>query len=349
MRSVFVYSKKMTLIVLSGIAAIAGASAHAGAKATVDPNVTRNASVTYQESGVPFLDEKERGWHWYENPEPEPEEEMPEPPAPPAPPAPPPPPPGPAPLSSEWLKENMPKFLNRAIDEPTHENVAAYLYLQRLALKKADKYSEVVKVVTVKEPWLDANAEQPVSNAGADTGTKMGVEMRTHLLKKLSKDTGILFFFRSDCKYCHLQWPILQMFAKETGFSVMPVTMDGGLLPGMDPSTVQMDQGQSQMFGVQVTPTLFLFQPKTRNTIPISNGMITLDELPQAIVRMSTDAGLIREKDFTMTRGYLTVGSPKATPATPETMMKDARPDDVADSTSLYKYMKGKLKDHGQR
>lgn len=342
---------------IAGACAIVLAFAAAQVYAEPAPRATQEAQakayspLTYPDSGLPFLEERERGWHWYENPE---DERLEEPPPPPSPPEPTPQQPepaapkGPKPLSSEWLKENLPKFLNRAIDEPTHENVAAYLYLQRLTMKKADKFSEQAMVTVAKEPWLDQNAQHPISDAGTAAAGRMAAEMSNRIVAKLAKDTGILFFFRSDCKFCHMQWPLLQMYAQSSGFTIMPVSMDGGLLPGMDPKTVQLDRGQSQLFNVSVTPTLFLFQPKTRNAVPIANGFIALTEIQPALVRMAADAGLVNIKDFEISRGVLPVATSTPGPIAPEHLMQQATEEDVADSKSLYNYMKGKLRNHGQ-
>ena len=85
------------------------------------------------------------GWHWYNDPEkiqevepevvPEPKEEpKKEPPKPkmmvpePAKPK------HPVAFSSEWLNTMIPKYLSRAVDDPTPEIVEAFFLLQRLAM-----------------------------------------------------------------------------------------------------------------------------------------------------------------------------------------------------------------------
>ena len=83
----------------------------------------------------------EEGWFWYER-EPERQDE-PEP----SPPAAPAPAPAertqdtassaPPPLSSAWLRERLGAYRDRAIDDPSPDNVALYLYLQRVAMDKA--------------------------------------------------------------------------------------------------------------------------------------------------------------------------------------------------------------------
>lgn len=38
-------------------------------------------------------------------------------------------------FSAAWLRENLPRLMDKAIDDPTQENVAAYLYAQRALLE----------------------------------------------------------------------------------------------------------------------------------------------------------------------------------------------------------------------
>ena len=92
-------------------------------------------------------------WHWYNDPEkieevepeivPEHKEEpKKEPPKPkmmvPAPDK----PRHPVAFSSEWLNTMIPKYLSRAVDDPTPENVEAFFLLQRLAMDKAERFQK---------------------------------------------------------------------------------------------------------------------------------------------------------------------------------------------------------------
>ena len=97
------------------------------------------------------------GWHWYNDPEkiqevepevvPEPKEEpKKEPPKPkmmvpePAKPK------HPVAFSSEWLNTMIPKYLSRAVDDPTPENVEAFFLLQRLAMDKAERFQKMALI-----------------------------------------------------------------------------------------------------------------------------------------------------------------------------------------------------------
>jgi len=109
----------------------------------------------------------ERGWFWYEPVPKDLPEEPPVGPPPPATAAPAPPKPvGPLPLSAEWIRENLEKYQRLAIDNPTPENVAAYLYIQRVMLDKSQRFAEQVKHVVQLDPYLDQGTRRPLASYG---------------------------------------------------------------------------------------------------------------------------------------------------------------------------------------
>lgn len=66
-------------------------------------------------------------------------------------------------LSAEWMRANMPKLLDLAVDNPTKENVANYMYAQRVLLDKSQNFSEKVKEVVATDPFLDENNRVPIA------------------------------------------------------------------------------------------------------------------------------------------------------------------------------------------
>lgn len=145
------------------------------------------------------------GWHWYNDPEkiqevepevvPEPKEEpKKEPPKPkmmvpePAKPK------HPVAFSSEWLNTMIPKYLSRAVDDPTPENVEAFFLLQRLAMDKAERFQKMAEQVRVGNRFIDESERRPVSNFGLQTVDRQAEARRQQLLEKISQSTGLFFF-----------------------------------------------------------------------------------------------------------------------------------------------------------
>ena len=116
------------------------------------------------------------GWFWYQI-EPGPKAEPERPPPPPEPvletraePATPaePPSPAPAPLSAAWLRSRLADFRDAAIDEPTPENVALYLYLQRVAMDKASRFADATRRAVLLDPMLDELTRRPTATFAAN-------------------------------------------------------------------------------------------------------------------------------------------------------------------------------------
>lgn len=299
------------------------------------------APLDFTESGKPFFDDRTRGWHFYESPIEEMEPEEDEPVAPPKPeakaePAKPQTPAGPPAMSADWLKANLPKYLTKAIDNPTDENVRAYLYLQRYGMDKAQQYATASQRVTLNDPYLDFNARKPLSAVGSQVSDQIGLEERMALLKDLSKDAGLLFYFTGTCEHCKRQWPLVKAFSDKYKFSVMPVSMDGMILDGMNPKNVVMDAGQAQMMGVTVYPSIYLFKPPSTFSV-VSHGVAAVEAFPELIASASMAAGMINEKQ------YMRMNGTNDMSVKTQLIGPDAEAA-VQDPKSLVEYMKAKMK-----
>ena len=184
-----------------------------------------------------YFDRGAEGWFWYE-PTPAPEESPPEveatpPPAPaeavsdeiatpadqPA--------DDPAPLSAAWFRANLDDYRDRALDDPSSENVEAYLYLQKIALERAGAFAEASAAAAVRDPWLDANSERPIATYAAQAVDAQAEAARSALLRELAKEAGILFFYRADCPLCVSQAGVLKLAKDVHGFEIIAVSLDG--------------------------------------------------------------------------------------------------------------------------
>ena len=241
-------------------------------------------------SEPPFFIDKKRGWFWREiepeltkQPKSNPDTEAKH--------LPPPIPPQnqqtqsvipePSPLSAEWFRKNLERYRDKAIDDPSPENVAAYYYLQRVMVDKAQRFTDVarrVRRVVMSDPLLDENQRRPIATFAANEANYQAGIASEQALAAIAKQAGILFFFRSDCRYCHIQAPLLALLEKRFGFKVYAVSLDGRPMPiGLYPD-FHVDQGQAHLLGVVSTPALFLMKPPD-NIIQLAQGAVSLDDL----------------------------------------------------------------------
>lgn len=266
------------------------------------PKKVESTPVATPDNPFPNYSDKARGWHWKE-PFPEELEPEPEPVAPPPPPAPAPQPdPGPKPLSAEWLRVNIPIYLDKAVEDPSPQNVSNYLYLQKFAMDAADRFSQVYRRVVLADANLDETATAPVWNGATKAMEVSADKAKRGVITSLSKDWGLWFFFRSDCEPCHIQAPVLEAFAKLYKFTVLPISLDGAPLSnGAFGRKYVVDVGQAAKLGVQGTPTILLVKaPST--IVPLSYGMSSIPELESRLLELASELGVISPQQYQSTR-----------------------------------------------
>ena len=208
---------------------------------------------------------------------------------------------GPAPLSSKWIKQKLKMYKQRAIDNPTKENVLAYLYVQKAAMDKAQKFSEVMQQVVYTNPDVDELQRSPGSQGYSTMMRDEANKGKDEVLRKLSNEVGIVFFFTSTCSYCLKQAPVLKMFTKLTGINVMPISLDGKALPGGFYPKFKNDSGLSKQLTVKVTPTLYLYK-KPNIFAPLSRGIASITSLKDRIIKVAHAKNWITDQDLNKTK-----------------------------------------------
>jgi hypothetical protein len=77
-------------------------------------------------------------------------------------------------------------------------------------------------------------------------------------------------------------------------------------MPGGIYTDFHHDQGQAAQLGVQATPSLFLLNPPGK-VLPLSQGILSLDDLTNRILTVAHSEGLITDADYDTTRGQSAV------------------------------------------
>lgn len=266
-----------------------------------------------------FYERSEEGWFWYETPPEPPAEQRQDKPlkqevvtAPPkapdqkveeaAPEA------RPLALSAAWLRENMPRYLDAAMDNPTLENVEAYLLLQRIAMDRSQTFAEVSQVVTVGNPNLDELARRPSASFATQQLDRIAGRKRDKLLASLTEKVGLFYFFKSDCELCYTQDRIINLIEDNLGFTVLRVSVDGKPIQGLQQRAFKTDQGQAKMLGIQVYPALFLVSEDGKFA-PIGQGAMALPQIHQRILIASLKQGWITAEQFNETRALTDLGN----------------------------------------
>lgn len=204
-------------------------------------------------------------------------------------------PPGPAPFSTEWLRENLPKLLDKAIDEPTEENLAAYFYAQRVLMDKSQNFAEKARALVMSDPLLDETNRVPMATFARIANMSGSQAARDKALGRLSEVGGLWMFYRSDCRYCDPMADALMGFETKYKFITTFVSIDHKPLKILKEWV--NDEGQANTLGVKITPTVFFVVPPNNYYI-VAQGAMSMPELGDRILLAAETNGLLTDEEI---------------------------------------------------
>lgn len=246
------------------------------------------ASAFTQAQGqpAPYWSDAWRGWHFYEEPEPEPDNK-------------------PAPLSKpataspkasparapelvefERLRKTLEDVRNIAIMRPTEANVRRYMELESKVVTQASTFADVAQRVAWSTPALDPTLQgRPVNAKALEVFEQQQMTDRSQSITALGRDHVLFFFFRGDCPYCHALAPTLEAFQSRHGIQVVAVSVDGGTMPGFP--AARRDNGIATTLKVTQVPAVYLAQPFTGKITPIGFGVLSEAQLLERIAAVT--------------------------------------------------------------
>ena len=244
---------------------------------------TAASSASAAPAGSIFWGDYRRGWHFYEDPEPEvtPPQKLP-------------------PRAKEATPESRPPELvefarlqkrledyrNIAIIRPTEANVRRYMELEASVVRQASYFSEVAQRVAWSTPELDMTLQgRPVNARGIEVFDREQAQSRNQSLAALARTHVLFFFFRSDCPYCHAFAPTLEAFQARHGIQIVPISVDGGGLPNFP--QYRRDNSISRTLQVTQVPAVFLAEPFTGKITPIGFGVLSESQLIERIATVT--------------------------------------------------------------
>lgn len=111
----------------------------------------------------------------------------------------------------EDLQKELARLKDLAIMQPTQANVRSYLEAQTYVMDKSSVFADIARRVVWATPSVDYNNRSPTATFAQLNKKDMRREAQEQALAELSRDYGLMFFFRSDCPYCHQQAPVLRL------------------------------------------------------------------------------------------------------------------------------------------
>ncbi|MCK5531589.1 MAG: conjugal transfer protein TraF [Halopseudomonas aestusnigri] len=290
---------------LQTLAALAVVAATSSAAVAADTSIPGNS----------FYQDKERGWFWYEEPVEEATEEKPEPEQ------------AAVPVeqpeaeettqpeeleprvgSVAWIRANLPMLRDKAIEDPTDENIQAYYYAQRLMLDMSERFARRTNEVISSDPFLDEDLRSPASNAAAEAIAKDAVAKRDMLLERVAGKAALIFFYEgNNCRMCGPTISSLESLAHRYKFTVMAVSMDGAALPGNPFGPTQYDSGLAEHLGVLTTPAIAIALPPNSTEI-VSYSAVSMEAASMRILNASKRLNIITENELHATERINNIG-----------------------------------------
>lgn len=163
-----------------------------------------------------FYNDQGRGWHWYEPTSLEPKEMKES-----------------TPTSASSVvaryKKTLEEKLAKAWLHPTVDNIKAYQTMQKEMLDRSQLFSEVWMQSVFTHPELDYTLIAPTNHVARHVYLDHEKQRTKDLIRSLSKEYGLFFFFKGNCSYCHAFAPIVKAFAEEHQWDVLAISMDGSV------------------------------------------------------------------------------------------------------------------------
>jgi conjugal transfer pilus assembly protein TraF len=185
------------------------------------------------------------------------------------------------------LREELKRREDIAIMQPTPENLRDYLEVHMAVQNKSSEFADAWRRVVWTNPDLDYSQKHPVNNTGIRLNKEKREKDVDRHMATLAKEHGLMFFFRSDCPYCHAMAPVLEMIERKYGMEILAVSTDNAPLPGLAKWVTNQGQFETllQTHGLREprVPALFVASKKNGDTAPVGMGVMAYTEIIERI------------------------------------------------------------------
>lgn len=196
--------------------------------------------------------------------------------------------------SVAWLRENLDRLRDKAIDDPTFENIQAYKYAERITLDKSSNFAAMSQKVIDQDPMLNEAVRFPIAVAARSSALYQVAKARKAIMQDMTKKVGLWMFFDSSCTFCHAQYATMKLVQeKYPELVIQYISTDGKILSGMQ-NSFRMDVGgtQARKLGIQLTPAVVMVVPSQRKFAIIAHGAMAADELEHKMITAGIDMGI---------------------------------------------------------
>ena len=216
-------------------------------------------------------DRKAEGWAWYEDTKQAKPDEV-QPTVPPT-----------SKDKMEEVRKNLEEKLATALLEPSPVNVKTYMEEQQKWMERSSHFAHVWAQLLLNHPQLDYTAtHMPISQYGLQVYKSELQEKKEKLITSLASDFGLFFFYAGESDVSNIFARLVQELSRKYGFEIVAISIDGKAIEGF--KSTKPNNGIAKTLGVDVVPALYLVNPSDNLAIPISFGLVALDQIENNIL-----------------------------------------------------------------
>ena len=183
--------------------------------------------------------------------------------------------------TAQQMRAELKRREDLAVMNPSDQNLKEYLQAWQMTQEKGAVFADNWRRVVWQTPELDYSLKRPVNNQAIKTYDNQREFNEEQQLRALAKDHGLIFFFRSDCSYCHAMAPLLRQLSQKYGLDVLGVSVDGGGLP--DFPNFKDGRAQAKAWGIERIPALFIGSKQTGDKAAIGFGAMAMTDIVNRI------------------------------------------------------------------
>lgn len=196
--------------------------------------------------------------------------------------------------SVEDIRKELARLRDQAILQPTEKNIYAYLDANQFVMDKSSLFTDMWRRVVWQNPEVDYNVRNPQATFAQNALKEKRAQDTEVLMSRLASTHGVLFFYRGDCQFCHMQAPVLKMLRDRYQIEVLAVGVDGAKIREFPDA--KKDNGISMFVsggrGIDTVPAMYLISRDKKQVIPLGAGVLAMDEIVERIrVLYSTKPG----------------------------------------------------------
>lgn len=177
---------------------------------------------------------------------------------------------------NDALKQDFEEIQDRAIYNPTPENVQAY----NQALRTITNNSVRFGMLSTTQNWQDPNSGLATA-APNGAGLQMDLDNQRKQIGDIVRRYAIFYFVGSDCKYCAVEANELKRLEYTYKITVRVISLDGTSVPQYPTPTP--DKGISKKLGVSAPGELLAFDSSNNKTTVLGFGYIHFDQIIQRL------------------------------------------------------------------